>query len=101
MSESLVWENHNDKNKINISYKNKLYRKLFLKSSSDWNFYNNRFARPRKTRKEKVSVIAIRKTPEEIAGSNFKRWSNKGITAPEKPPIITVPRIADAKTELK
>ena len=62
---------------------------------------SKRAANPRNTRKEVVSVIAIKKTPEDIAGSNFILYKSNGIIEPKKPAMKIVKNIAVAKIKLK
>ena len=52
-------------------------------------------------KKELASVIVIRKTPEEMAGSSFSLFSNSGMAAPKRPAVVMVMNIDTANTKLK
>ncbi len=58
-------------------------------------------ANPSKVKNENMSVIVVRNTPEEIAGSNFKRCKTNGINTPKNPESVIAAKIAAAKTKLK
>ena len=49
--------------------------------------------RPKNTKKAVASIKVVRKTPEDIAGSNFNLLNMIGIIAPNKQEIIMVIKI--------
>jgi len=58
-------------------------------------------ANPKKIKKAILSIIAIKKTPEEIAGSKFILFRKSGIIAPKNPDRIIVTKIETANIKLK
>ena len=74
---------------------------IYEKAFSGQKNYSTKVARPSKVRKENMSVIVVKKTPDEIAGSNFNLYKISGIKTPKKPERVIAAKIAEANTRLK